>query len=261
MATELKCIYFSATDTTRRYVEILTEAIGLPVKSVINLADNQSESLPEITADDLVIVAAPVYGGRIPQHVSSFLNRLHGNGAKTIAMVVFGNRDYDDALLELTDILSDTGFSLIGAAAVIGQHSIFPKVASGRPDAQDVRKVREFASRCMASVEKETAGELSIKGNRPYKKAAGVSLSPVVDVQKCVICGKCAGLCPAQAICPTDVTKTDTERCIACGRCIHICPKNARKHSGLKYRLIGAIFTSAFSRRKEPDFYPSQTAY
>lgn len=254
MGKRLIGIYFSATDTTRKYVKAFSEALCKRIDIEINLADNLSAQLPEIIPEDLVIVASPVYGGRLPQHVSCRLKELSGNGAKAVAIVVYGNRDYDDALLELTDILEETGFEVIGAGAFIGQHSIFPKVAATRPDEKDLVAIANFASECLRVMETEEKGELKIKGNRPYKKAAGVPLHPSGNPAVCNRCGKCIEKCPVGAIRPEAPYMIDTSICISCGRCINICPQHTRRYSGLKYRLIGSVFAAAFSKRKDPEF-------
>ncbi|MDE5882512.1 MAG: 4Fe-4S binding protein [Muribaculaceae bacterium] len=247
-------IYFSATDTTRKYVKSFAEAWSKDIDIEINLADNLSAQLPDITSEDLVIVAAPVYGGRLPSQVSSRLKELKGNQAKVIAMVVYGNRDYDDALLELTDILSDADFEVIGAGAFIGQHSIFPKVASSRPDNKDLSALSNFANECLRVIETDKKGELKIKGNRPYKKAVGVPLHPSGDPEVCNRCGKCVEKCPVYAIKVEEPYLSDDSICISCGRCIYVCPKHTRRYSGLKYKMIGSVFTAAFSKRKEAEF-------
>lgn len=255
MTKKLICIYFSATDTTGRYVRLLSQDLELPVETSINLADNLSAPLPDIDPDTLLILAAPVYGGRLHARVASRFSELHGTGAKAIAMVIFGNRDYDDALIELTDILSAAGFDIIGAGAFIARHSIFPNVAASRPDDSDLEKLAQFASLCRNALSKNGgSGRLNIKGNRPYKTSASVGLSPICNAGKCNRCGLCIEKCPVGAISPSSPCNTDRQLCMACGRCIHVCPSSARSYKGFKYRLISAIFTAAFSKRKEPDF-------
>lgn len=252
---QIKCICFSATDTTRRYVEVLSREMGLPINLFINLADDLYAPLPLFSENDLLIIGSPVYGGRLPLQVAAAFARLRGNNAVAIALVVFGNRDYDDALLELSDILSDSGFRLIGAGAVVARHSIFPKVAALRPDETDLSNLREFAENCKSIIKKGIYGSIHVKGQRPYKKISGVKLPPMCDTLICNKCGLCAAKCPAGAISKDDFSFTEPTRCLACGRCIYVCPVKARSHAGFKYKLISAIFTSAFSHRKTPDFY------
>ena len=248
-------IFFSATDTTKKYVDAVVSVLGNPADIYINIADDMGMPLPEITPDDLVIVASPVYGGRLPEAVAERFKELRGNGAVAIPMVIYGNRDYDDALLELLDILSAGGFRIVGAGAFIGQHSIFPLVAKNRPDESDMEVAREFASECRDALENSRFGDVHVKGNRPYKKIMNVGLIPKVDKNLCNRCGQCASNCPAEAIDKNDPTTTADDRCISCGRCIAHCPRGARKHKGMKYSLIGAVFTRAFSKRKEAEYF------
>ncbi|MDE6643727.1 MAG: 4Fe-4S binding protein [Muribaculaceae bacterium] len=252
MNNKIIALFFSATDTTAKYVNTVVSAFKNQVDCCINLADDLNMPLPEISADDIVIFAAPVYGGRLPEMVAKRFVTLKGNGANAIAMVVYGNRDYDDALLELTDIVSANGFSVVGAGAFIGQHSIFPCVAKNRPDESDLKIAIDFATKCKEAIADSKHGNLTIKGNHPYKKIMNVGLTPKVNIGLCYRCGLCATNCPANAISKDDPTITSADKCISCGRCIVHCPNRARSYTG---KLIGAIFTKAFSKRKEPEVY------
>lgn len=181
------------------------------------------------------------------------IEKINGNGAKAIALVVYGNRDYDDALLELADILASQGFRVIAAGAFIGEHSIFPKVGTSRPDASDMEKLAEFGQKSRMVLESGVVPSLKIKGNRPYKKYGGVPLQPKGDKSTCISCGRCVELCPTEAIDYAEPWLTDANWCISCGRCIYACRQSARTYGGLKYSVIGTIFKAAFSKRKEPE--------
>lgn len=250
--SNLYAIYFSSTDTTHRCVNFLCKGLGADPCESINLADDFDVEYPEFTADDIVVVASPVYGGRLPSRVAESFARLKGNNATAIALVVYGNRDYDDALLELTDILKSTGFRIAGAGAFIAQHSIFPKVGSGRPDEQDEQELLRFGKSCREAIKKGRFGDLQIKGNRPYKKISGVPIHPKGDRAKCIKCGKCVVCCPVNAIDSESPWVTDPDKCMTCGRCIAVCSQKARRNSGIAYSLIGSIFKAAFSKRKDP---------
>lgn len=249
----LTYIYFSATATTARCVEAVGAAMDLPVACSINLADDIKQKIPVFSPDDVVIFAAPVYGGRLPDMVAKALLHIKGNGAPAVAMVVYGNRDYDDALLELTDILIKSNFLIIGAAAFIGQHSIFPQVATSRPDESDMVTLNEFGRKCRQRLDKGLPyHRIIVKGKVPYKKYSGVPLHPLSDSDKCNKCGICADKCPTVAIPVGSPNETNVEICISCGRCIYVCPRKARSYSGLKYSMTKKIFVAAFSRRKDP---------
>lgn len=249
---KVTAIYFSATDTTCRCVEKICQGIGAQETQSINLADNIDVKFSELTKDDVVVVASPVYGGRLPKMVAEAFHRLKGNEATAIAVVVYGNREYDDALLELTDILKSVGFRIVGAGAFIGQHSIFPKVATGRPDTADEEELIKFGKACSHAMEADQYNPLTIKGNRPYKKIAGVPVHPKGSQDKCIKCGKCVSHCPVGAINPDKPWDTDDSKCITCGRCILVCSQGARRNSGILYNIIGGVFKAAFSKRKDP---------
>ena len=251
----LNSIYFSASGTTQKCVDPVAGAIGIPINGSFNLADNDMPATMTFDKDDIVIVGAPVYGGRIPSLAADKLKRLQSNGARAIAIVVYGNRDYDDALLELTDILRDSGFRVIAAGAFIAQHSIFPNAGISRPDSNDIEKLTEFGKSCREAIERSEIPVLSIKGCRPYKKYGSVPFHPSGNKVDCKKCGKCSKLCPAEAIDHTTPWATNAERCISCGRCIVSCPSGTRKYRGLGYKLIGKIFTTVFARRREPEFF------
>lgn len=245
-------IYFSATGTTERCVKGVCRGLGDVPAVAVNLADGLEAGLPELTSDDVVVFAAPVYGGRLPALVAEAFGRIKGNNAVAIALVVYGNRDYDDALLELTDILKSGGFRTVGAGAFIGQHSIFPKVGTGRPDAQDVQELVRFGEACRKAIDENRFAELKIKGNNPYKNPAGVPIHPKGNPKQCVRCGECVSRCPVDAIDPDSPWKTDNAKCLTCGRCITVCPQNARSNSGPTYSIIAAVFKAGFSKRKAP---------
>lgn len=254
--TKLTAIYFSATDTTRKCVDEVAKGFDQELSKVINIADNLEAVLPDFTENDVVIIASPVYGGRLPIQVSDALQRLNGNNARAIAIVVYGNRDYDDALLELTDILSAKSFRTVGQGTFIGQHSIFPKVGTSRPDNSDILQLREFGKECRKAIETEAKSYVldSPKGKRPYKKIAGVPVHPKADEGDCTRCGVCVVKCPVGAIPQERPFSTNNKICISCGRCITVCSNNARHYSGIVYNSIGIIFNAAFSKRKYPSW-------
>ncbi len=55
-----------------------------------------------------------------------------------------------------------------------------------------------------------------------------VSCGCNVDRAKCVYCGCCVGLCPANAIWLDEtVVVIDDEKCVKCGWCVRGCPVGA----------------------------------
>ena len=49
-----------------------------------------------------------------------------------------------------------------------------------------------------------------------------------VDKEKCVGCGDCVKVCPAQAISIVGgKAKINADKCVDCGRCAQVCPQKA----------------------------------
>lgn len=252
---KINLVYFSATNTTKRVLEYIAQ--GMEIGNIVkyDITKGQDDEI-NFTDEDLVIFGFPVYSGRIPRISLTFLNKFRGNNTPAIIVCVYGNRDYDDALLELSDIISNNNFSIISAGAFIGQHSIFPQVGQGRPDKNDQEKAIEFGKESVKLLENianiTEVSKIGVKGTFPYKAPKSVPLTPKGN-SKCDGCGKCVRSCPANAIAINTPRKTDKSLCIACARCIYVCPQGARSFGGILYKLVSKKFVKANAARKEPE--------
>lgn len=251
----VKQFYFSATGTTQKVVQ----EIGRHFNAKSGGRDILREPLvteETLGGDSLAIVGMPVYGGRIPAHCAEMLAQLKGAGTPAIAVAVYGNRDYDDALLELTEILNANGFLVFAAGAFVAQHSLLPNVGAARPDQSDMRAIAEFSKQCGAKLERMTGSEetVQVRGNSPYKGAAGVPLRPSAD-SRCTACGVCANICPTGAISKENPPASDNKLCISCAACVSACPEQAMAFRGIAYRLFGTIFGWVFRARREPEVF------
>lgn len=246
----LHTFFFSPYGTTRKYAKVMTEAFG-EQSQLIDLTHGACEVECDLVDGDTVLLLSPVYAGRIPEMAVELFSQIDGHGMKAIVAVVYGNRDYDDALLELADIAAADGFEVIAAGAFIAQHCIFPKVADGRPDKSDIEIAVNFIKRAKESGKLDIS---TIKGNRPYKKPGAVPLRPKTDEKACRSCGVCARECPIGAIDPVTLD-TDKDKCITCCRCITVCGTQARKFKGIMYATIGKIFCAQNSKRREPELF------
>ena len=142
--------YFSPTGGTKKAALALTSALA--DTDGFTEIDLSLPALAQYTfaADDIIVVAVPVFGGRVPAFALQQLTALHGQNTSAIAVAAYGNRAYEDALLELSDSLTSQSFRVIAAAAVLSEHSMLRSIAAGRPDADDLAQLTDFAKKISA---------------------------------------------------------------------------------------------------------------
>lgn len=252
----LKAVYFSPNDTTRKVTQAAAAAMEPGGEQVDLLKAPLTEDL-NVDAGEMLVVGMPVYAGRIPGLCLSSLAHLKGHGGPAAAIAVYGNRDYDDALLELTDLLEAQGFRVVGAGAFIARHSIFPTVAADRPDEKDMEAIAAFGRECQARrglFSEGHPGEILVKGSRPYKKPGASSFRPSGD-RTCTDCGACAAVCPTKSIDPATPTKTREDTCLACAACIRVCPTGSRAFRGVAYQTARKAFEIKCAAYRLPEAF------
>lgn len=252
----LHVVHFSPSGTTQAVAHTFAQGTSLETAEhdLLRTPDKGVEFTPE----DAAAFFMPVFAGRIPTCCRMRLEELTAKGNPAVAVVVFGNRAYDDALLELRNLLSERGFVVFAAAAFVAQHSIFPTVAQGRPDDEDKHLIASFAQQCFQKlssfVQGEVVGQVSVPGKTPYVKPASVPLCPTASA-KCTGCLACVKICPAKAINATNPRKTDKSRCFCCTACIAVCPVKARAFHTPLYAPIAKAFAAKNSSRKEGETF------
>ncbi len=102
---QVKLIYFSLTGTTQKVLESIAEGIAVEDVEHINLTlPEGTQQIIPFFSDELVIIGAPVYGGRLPVDVIKRFKQLKASKTLAILIVLYGNREFEDALLELNNL-------------------------------------------------------------------------------------------------------------------------------------------------------------
>ncbi|MCM1332913.1 MAG: ferredoxin [Bacteroides sp.] len=249
-------IFYSPTQTSRKVAEAIASGINADEMRSIDLTLDESENPIEIE-NSIVVIAVPVYSGRVAATALERLHRLKGKNSPAILAVVYGNRDYDDALVELYDEVVKLGFTPLSAGAFIGEHSFSRDgmpIGEGRPDTNDILCARKFGADSLEKLHNvEIPTKLSIKGNRPYLIPDALPPMAPVCMDWCVADGMCIDLCPTHAISFGDDGNivTDPTKCTLCCACVKGCPNSAR--------VFDTEFTQLLHEqckmRKEPELF------
>lgn len=258
-------LYFSPTGTTGKVLEAIAEGLGSRTirRMDLTLPGTKMESLAK-TPGDLTVIGVPVYAGRVPLQALSRLQRIRVKNAPAVIVVVYGNREFEDALLELRNVSAGAGFIPIAGAAFIGEHSFSTKdnpIAEGRPDEEDLERAKTFGRMVREKMNGVNPPEgmplLEVPGNFPYRERnPSFKTSPQTDESVCVQCGKCVEVCPVTAIRLRDTTLiTDADICILCCACVKNCPAEARSLTDPRLTQLAEKLGAMCRRRKEPEFF------
>lgn len=280
MKPETVCtVVFSPTGTSKKIATAVARGIAsraeedpaeaAALKTIdLTHAAAQSATLP---ADTVAVIAAPVYGGHVAPTAVKRLETLRGAGTPAVIIAVYGNRAFEKAAAELAELASRQGFVPVAAAAFVGEHSYSTDtapIAAGRPDAQDLAQAAAFGAAVRQKLAAETPAPIDaaklkdlrtpllpmlrfirfVVGYRRRQKKNPVVYLPAGDAGRCTHCGRCAAICPTQAIARGDEVHTDPARCIRCCACVKGCPVGARTFE----TPFATALARSFTRRKPP---------
>ena len=260
----VKLISFSPTGTTQKIIESIAAGTGIETVNPINLTMADSLQISDtLASNELAVIGAPVYGGRLSVDAVQRFKKIKGDNTPAVIIVVYGNRAYEDALLELKHLALELGFIPVAGGAFIAEHSFATKekpIANGRPGNEDLKtaealgkKVQILLSELQSS---ENADDLQIPGDFPYKSSMPErAFSPVTTEDICTLCGDCADSCPTDAIVVNETVETDVGKCILCCACIKQCPTGARVMKEQAMLDIATYLYDNFQERKEPEVF------
>ena len=268
----VKAVYYSAVGTTEKVVtgvaEKIAEALGVPMEVYdFTLPENRTEP-KTYAADQLVVFGTPVYAGRVPNKMLPIVqSNFNGEGALAVPVVTFGNRNFDNGLIELRNELENHGFHTIAGAGVACEHVFSDKLAKGRPDEEDWTKLSAFAETVAEKVKNmtEIPEPIAVRGDDPVgpyytplgtdgKPAVFLKAKPKTNEELCDKCGICAKACPVGSISfenPSEVNGI----CIKCQACIKKCPKGAKYFDDAAFLSHVAMLEQNYTRRAEMELF------
>lgn len=266
-------MYFTGTGTTKKVVT----HIGKKIAEKLGVEyENYDFTLPKVrkvekvfNEEDLVVFGTPVIAGRVPNLLLKYLDTLKGNGALAVPVVLYGNRNFDDALIELRNILKDKGLRPIAGGAFIGEHSFSKILGAGRPDAKDMEIASNFAENIFEKVTgKDFDPEklVDVKGETPIRfyyqprdsKGNPIDIrkvKPKTNMDLCNKCGLCISICPLGSINPEDPSDV-FGICMKCCACVKRCPSGAKYYDDENYLYHQHELEAQYAgTRREPELF------
>ncbi len=249
------CAYFSPTGSSKRLAEAVAGVFTAEYEQ-IDLTKMENRNKPyHLDKGAVLIASAPVYAGRVQAQAAEAFKRFSAPQCPVVLLAVYGNRHYEDALLEMADIFQSGGFVPAAAGAFVAEHSFSKAIAGGRPDQADIEKAGTFAQQAKEIIEQKDAYTCTLPGNRPYRDGMGKLPFHPETAESCVGCMRCAKRCPMQAIDTLDVKKIDGDKCIKCMACVKGCAVGAKYVDSEPFLTTVSRLESLCAARREPEFF------
>ncbi len=263
--TKIWLVSFSPTRTSKKVIDAIASGIrDIPFETIdLTYPDNFSKKI-HFAADELVIIGVPVYAGRVAPLAVKRLETITGNNTPAVIVVTYGNREFEDALIELRDIAMEAGLNPLAACSFIGEHSfsgIETPIGAGRPDSVDLAAAEAFGEKIMAKIaavveNPATEYRLEVPGNIPYKAGMGsLPFTPMVNHSQCTLCAECITSCPAGAISLASEIEIDPKLCIFCCACVKNCLQGAMEIDAKPIKEKRQWLYEHCAERKEPELY------
>lgn len=265
--SKVHAVFFSPTGNAKKVICTVADAVGAALGVPVAYDDFTLPQARQETRSygpgDLVVFGTPTYAGRIPNKLLPFVQSgFQGNGALAVPVAVFGNRSYDNALMELRNELEAHGFHTVAAAGVPTEHVFSAKLATGRPNETDKQALAAFAAQAAEHIAgmKAIPAPVQVRGEfpAPYYTPLGTDGKPAVFLKAkpktredlCTKCGLCVRSCPMGSISAEDPSLVQGI-CIKCQACVKKCPVGAKYFDDPAFLSHVAMLEQNYTRPTE----------
>jgi ferredoxin len=238
-------VYFSATDVTKSYAEVIGKELSRRECKVqlINVTPHLSrQECLAVDNFDGFIFGFPVFADFAPSVINEWIPTLHGKEKRCVMFFTYGGRTTGYAHFHTKSLLEKAGFLVQFSAEFLGRHSFNVggwRALTDRPNEQDFAVAREFAALALEQFSHESPRIFALQKPFAYnavtdflkhkKKSSERGLRhPIRLIEKCSMCLRCETECPSQAF-NAETGLSDPLKCIECMHCVYICPDKALK--------------------------------
>lgn len=242
-------VYSSPAGSTRHVADVIVKSLkenSIDVQQLdLGIVSDPSRFIEKLQAageDACLFVGSPVYRDMAVPPVIAFLDKLPtAAGLPAVPFVTWGGANSGVALWQMGQVLESKGLRLVGAAKVLGVHSMMwpseSPVGQGHPDADDDRQVSQLVEKVLERLEKTVIDSLSLKVLDYQPEAVGADIKKklgqpwtiipkTIDEDLCTQCAICKQICPVGAV-TLDPGPVFDENCFDCFNCIRECPEEA----------------------------------
>lgn len=232
-------IYFSGTGNTRFCTEAFVMCCD-PNAPICSIEDEQATRI--LSESETIILGYPVYYSNIPVILRDFIreNATLFSGKHIYIVVTMGLFSGDGTgcaarMLRGYGATIDGGLHLTMPDCIGDVKLLKKSLANNRRIVKRAKtKAIEAANRFLAgNPTKDGLGVIphlmGLLGQRMwfYNKMHHYSSELKINMNACIACGKCVGLCPMQNISMRNKYALTEDRCTMCYRCISHCPTKA----------------------------------
>ncbi|MFQ9512003.1 MAG: 4Fe-4S binding protein [Lachnospiraceae bacterium] len=248
--SKVSVAYFSPTGGTKKAADLVaSEFTTRPFTIDLGKRENRRKEI-YFEKEDLLIAAAPVYGGQLPV-VDGLFTNLRGEDTPCIILVGYGNRDYGDTLVQMQHRLSERGFLCIGGLACIIPHTFSEKLGANRPDEEDLCAIHKFTHMMKDKLEHKNFSTLEITGSGQQEPKTMKHVPKLFHQELCNNCQICVRECPVEAI-SANTLDYAADICINCMKCVKVCVQGAKTYEATE---ITQYLEEYFGERREVEMF------
>jgi len=231
---------------------------------------------------DVIGIGGPCYESRPAEPLLDFIKDYgsYFSGKKAFVFITSSSSPAK-TLWRLAQSVAEAGATIIGGVQIIGV-STAPTMfglTPNRPNQDDMKYAEAFGKAIANAIiyKKELPDKYGIDPNRGSKFYDQFGLianyvkkkmipPPVVDTDKCTLCGNCVYECPTNNITVKNKTIQIGHDCTVCWRCWHVCPRNAismkvSPGEGLFERLVWSEKMENIFEGINPDIVRGENLY